>query len=50
MVLLIVLGTAEALLVLMLLVLTPIEFLTEKLINLWEMTSNKHQELLNKVK
>ena len=50
MVLLIVLATAEALLVLLLLLLTPIEILTERVINLWEMTRDKHQELLDKVK
>jgi hypothetical protein len=37
-------------LLVLLLLLAPIEILTEKVINLWEKTTDKHLELLNKVK
>lgn len=50
MALVIALAIAEAMLLVLLLLLAPIEILTEKVINLWEKTTDKHLELLNKVK
>ena len=47
---LIALAIAEAMLLVLLLLLAPIEMLTEKVINLWERTTDKHLELLDKIK
>lgn len=47
---LIALAISEATLLVLLLLLTPMEILTEKVLNLWERTRDKHLELLDKIK
>ena len=47
---LIALAIAEAMLLVLLLLLIPMEILTEKVLNLWEMTRDKHLEILDKIK